>query len=308
MHYYSHHIDSYTSSTRHLTPMEDLAYRRMLEVYYRDEGPLQGDAATVARRIGLREFVESVAVVLAEFFTETEAGWRQERCEEELAHYRQVVERNRANGNLGGRPRKPSGLPSGSQSVASRNPVATQSKPTGNPPNPTPNPNPTPTSEPNQPAQSAVASLHGAGSASKQPAQKPDDVPGDLWAEWQAFRKSKRAPVTQRVLDDTRKKASEAGMTMAEALTHWIAQGYIGFFPPRDGNGGKRPDGGFDRFGNWKGVPRGKQDYSNVITEDDPLGMHPKQLLARENGIRASKSLPPLTMEQWEAENPPGTY
>lgn len=87
-------------------------------------------------------------------------------------------------------------------------------------------------------------------------------------------------------------------MTMADALTHWIAQGYIGFFPPRDGNGGKRPDGGFDRFGNWKGVPRGKQNYSAELSEDDPE--HPIQLLANENGIRASKSLPPLTMEQWK--------
>lgn len=136
---------------------------------------------------------------------------------------------------------------------------------------------------------------------------RPPEVPEDLWAEWVSFRRTKRATVTKRVLDATRKTATEAGMSMAEALTYWIANGQTGFFPPKNADG-KKPDGGFDRFGNWKGVPRGKQDYSNVITEDDPLGMHPKQLLARENGIRASKSLPPLTMEQWEAENPPGTY
>lgn len=187
MHYYSHHIDSYTSSTRHLTPMEDLAYRRMLEVYYRDEGPLQGDAAAVARRVGLREFVESVAVVLAEFFTETEAGWRQQRCEEELANYRHVVERNRANGGLGGRPKKPTGFPVGSQSVPSGNPLATQSKPTGNPPNPTPNPTPTPNSEslspqtPPSPAPLPVASLPcvsegGSEAAAAEKPKKPKDA------------------------------------------------------------------------------------------------------------------------------------
>ena len=70
----------------------------------------------------------------------------------------------------------------------------------------------------------------------------------------------------------------------------------------------KRPHG-YDKFGRWHG-PRddGKANYSDVIEEDDCLGMHPKQLLARENGIRASQSLPPLTMEQWEKENPPGSY
>lgn len=245
MHYYSHHIDSYTSSTRHLTPMEDLAYRRMLEVYYRDEGPLQGDAETVARRIGLREFSKDVAAVLGEFFTSTPEGWRQERCDRELAEYRQVVERNRANGVLGGRPKKPTGFPVGSQSVPSGNPLATQSKPTGNPPNPTPNPTPTPNSE----------SKHAARAA----ADRPDDVPADLWTEWTAFRKSKRAPVTKRVLDDTRKKATAAGMTLAEALTHWMAQGYAGFFPPgKAGSGSARKTGGQewrDRNNGWNQPP-----------------------------------------------------
>jgi len=76
------------------------------------------------------------------------------------------------------------------------------------------------------------------GSVKAEKPSKPDDVPDDLWAEWTAFRKSKRAPVTQRVIDDTRNKAAVAGITLAEALTHWMAQGYIGFFPPADQKAG----------------------------------------------------------------------
>lgn len=67
----------------------------------------------------------------------------------------------------------------------------------------------------------------------KKPVAKPDEVPDDLWAEWLAFRRRKNAPVTQRVLDSTRKTAAEAGMTMTEALTYWIANGQTGFFPPK---------------------------------------------------------------------------
>ena len=67
----------------------------------------------------------------------------------------------------------------------------------------------------------------------KKPPAKPDDVPIDLWDEWLAFRRRKNATVTQRVLDSTRKTATEAGMTMAEAFTYWVANGQTGFFPPK---------------------------------------------------------------------------
>ena len=95
------------------------------------------------------------------------------------------------------------------------------------------------------------------GAARALPVACPDDVEPGLWSEWCAFRKSKRAPVTQRVLDDTRKKAEAAGMTLDEALTHWVAQGYAGFFPPTNGVTGSAgvPAHGFVN-GKWMGVPR----------------------------------------------------
>ena len=126
MHYYAHHIDSYTSATRHLLPLEDLAYRRMLDVYYRDEKPLQGDAKAIARRIGLRDQVAEVQAVLEEFFTSTPEGWRQARADAEVAAYQQLAAKNRANGARGGRPPaakpEPEGNPLGSQADASGNP------------------------------------------------------------------------------------------------------------------------------------------------------------------------------------------
>lgn len=335
MHYYSHHIDSYTSATRHLTPMEDLAYRRMLDVYYRDEGPLQGDAAAVARRVGLREFVESVAVVLAEFFTETGAGWRQQRCEEELANYRQVVERNRANGGLGGRPKKPTGFPVGSQSVPTGNPLGTQSKPTGNPPNPTPNPTPTPNSEslspqtPPSPASLPVASLPFMNEGEPEPAEKPKKPKAALIEAVvadTAFQRFWTAYDLKKGRDEAAKSWGRIApdQQLAEAIVaaaRWYAEdnpdkafrkhpatwlnqkGWLDERVSKGGANAKPQDGGFDNFGRWKGVPRGKVDYSVGLGEDDPE--HPKQLLANENGIRASRSLPPLTMDEWKAMGDP---
>ncbi|MCP4984979.1 MAG: YdaU family protein, partial [Colwellia sp.] len=40
MHYYQFNIGDYTSHTSHLDPLEDIAYRRMLDWVYLHESPL----------------------------------------------------------------------------------------------------------------------------------------------------------------------------------------------------------------------------------------------------------------------------
>ena len=122
MHHYPHHIGDYRKNTGHLTNDQDLAYRRLLEMYYDTEQPIPLETQRVARR--LRVDTESVDIVLSDFFTKTEGGWRHERCDDEIAKYYVVAERNRTNGKLGGRPKKTQSEPSGL-------PVATQSEPSG---------------------------------------------------------------------------------------------------------------------------------------------------------------------------------
>lgn len=67
------------------------------------------------------------------------------------------------------------------------------------------------------------------------PAEKPDDVTDEVWQEWLDMRRRQKSSTSALVLTQTRKKAEAAGMTMDEALTHWVAQGYKGFFPPDKG-------------------------------------------------------------------------
>lgn len=131
MYYFKFHIRDYAAATTYLSNEEDLAYRRLLDMYYSTEAPIPLDVTLVAKRIRCEP--TAVRDVLNEKFTRTDDGFRHERCDAEIADYRQSAERNRANGRAGGRPKKPSGLPAGSQSVASGNPVETQSKPSGNP-------------------------------------------------------------------------------------------------------------------------------------------------------------------------------
>lgn len=87
MYYYQFNLRDYLARTRHLSPQEDLAYRRMLDAYYTEEGPLPIEPARVARLIALPDMEAEVRLVLDEFFDLTDEGWRNGRCDEEIAKF-----------------------------------------------------------------------------------------------------------------------------------------------------------------------------------------------------------------------------
>ena len=90
MNYYEHHIGDYSEATAHLTFIEDATYSRLIRKYYATEKPLPIDMKTVQRLINARSKEEKNAVVsvLNEFFTLTDDGWRQERCDHEIARFK----------------------------------------------------------------------------------------------------------------------------------------------------------------------------------------------------------------------------
>ena len=90
MHFYQFHIGDYKSHTSHLTPMEDLAFRRLLDFYYLHEHPIKH--RDVARQIGLKDFEQDVITVLEEFFLSTDAGFVNPRADKEIAKYREFSE------------------------------------------------------------------------------------------------------------------------------------------------------------------------------------------------------------------------
>ena len=92
MHYYQFNIGDYVSHTRHLSPIEDIAYRRLLDAYYLSERPLNSGLTSVARQIGMREHEEEVGLVLNEFFVLGEDGWTSNRADKEIAHYKSKIE------------------------------------------------------------------------------------------------------------------------------------------------------------------------------------------------------------------------
>jgi len=88
MNYYPFHIGDYISDTAHLTPMEDLVYRRLIDLYYLTEEPLYHDPVKLARLIRLKDHQKEIETILSEFFTVDEDGvCKHTRCESELEKY-----------------------------------------------------------------------------------------------------------------------------------------------------------------------------------------------------------------------------
>ena len=90
MHFYQFHIGDYKSHTHHLSLMEDLAYRRLLDHYYLHEAPIK--QREIARLIGMKDYEQEVLTVLDEFFISTEKGFINPRADEVIEKYRKLSE------------------------------------------------------------------------------------------------------------------------------------------------------------------------------------------------------------------------
>jgi len=85
MHYFQFNIGDYQSHTAHLSDIEDLAYRRLLDWYYLHESPIPLDLNEVSRQIRMRPHSDCIASVLNEYFSHTSDGWIHHRANKEIA-------------------------------------------------------------------------------------------------------------------------------------------------------------------------------------------------------------------------------
>lgn len=197
MHYYPFHVSDYIHDTAHLSNEEDLAFRRLLDLYYTQEKPIPNKTQEVARRIRMAKHIDAVQVVLEEFFMfDMEKNhWFHKRCDETIAAYQAKAERNRQIGKLGGRPKV---NPQETQTVAKQDP------------------NQEPITINQEPKKKATV------------VACPPDVSEAVWLDWLQLRKAKKAPVTQTVVNSAIKEAEKAGISLNAFLTIWCARGSQG--------------------------------------------------------------------------------
>jgi len=193
MHYYKFNIADYRKDTGHLSTIEHGIYRQLIDWYYLDEQPIPEETQVVIRRLRLgSEDVTFLQNILSDFFVLGKTGYKHKRIEVEIKDYQEQVEKNKNNGKLGGRPKKTqsviSGLPDQSQINPNQEPLTTNHKP--------------------KRENATIVAC-------------PPDVSQQVWDDWVALRKSKKAPITKTVFDGAIVEAKKLGWTLEQFLTEW---------------------------------------------------------------------------------------
>ena len=105
MNFYNFHMGDYMTATAHLTPIEDIAYRRLLDLYYQKEGEVSSDIKELARRIRLSGNETEVETVVREFFTIDDDKLCNSRADEEISMYLSRLRKNAEAGKASARQR-----------------------------------------------------------------------------------------------------------------------------------------------------------------------------------------------------------
>ena len=86
MHYYTKHIKDYKTDTAHLTLLEHGVYNSLIDLYILSENPLEPNMDKICRLVHAKtdEEIKAVENILAEFFIESDDGYRQKKCDQEL--------------------------------------------------------------------------------------------------------------------------------------------------------------------------------------------------------------------------------
>ena len=103
MDWYKFKFKEYKDETFGLPDAEDLAYRRLIDLYYANEGPLPADQSLLERMVTLD--YDCIHPVLIAYFQRTESGWAHGRLDQDLARRQAKAVQARAAGKRGGRPK-----------------------------------------------------------------------------------------------------------------------------------------------------------------------------------------------------------
>ena len=193
MNFYPFHIGDYISHTSHLSDAEDLAYRRMIDLYYQTEAPFTS-ILLVSRKV--KSTVEIVEVLLQEFFVKQEDGWHNERADREIAKYQSKANSARKANHI----RWESKAELKSDQVSDTFQIVTKNQ------------------EPRTINQEPKINT-----------KTPDGVSETVFQDFVKLRKGLKAPVTETALKGLQREAEKAGMTLQEVLELCCQNGWRGF-------------------------------------------------------------------------------
>ena len=196
MHYYQHHIGDFIKATARLTDGQSMAYLRLLWMYYDTEKPLKPDTKVLAFQIGTT--IEETELLLESFFWLADSGWHHTRCDQEIADYRAFLEK-KSNAGRASAERRKNNSSTGDEQMFNSSSTDVQL---------------TTNHKPKRESATSVAC--------------PPDVSQQVWGDWVALRKSKKAPITQTVLNGAIAEAKILGWPLEKFLAEWCSRGSQG--------------------------------------------------------------------------------
>jgi len=198
MHYYPFHVGDYQTHTAHLSDTEDLAYRRMLDLYYINQKPLPNEAAKVARLIRMPAAVEEVRGLLEEFFVLHEGVYTNKRCDKEIASYM----KQKLGGAKGAKAKWDKAKRKGGDSLPNGEGNGVGNGEGNAPPLATNNQN-----QNQKPIKSSFVQV-----------DKPEGVTDEAWQAFILTRRAKKAPITKLAMAGIEREALAKGRTIPDAI------------------------------------------------------------------------------------------
>jgi len=204
MHYYQHHIGDFIKATSRLTDSQAMAYLRLIWMYYDSEKPLPNDIDVLALQVGLP--ADQVHLLLRAYFRLEDGVWKHSRCDAELDEYRSFVGKKSLAGKASAEQRKNKRLTPVEQVL---NECSTDVQLTNN--------------------HKPITNNHKTIKTSNPDVERPDDIPEDLWIDFQKHRKAKKGQITQRVINTLRKEGDKAGLKLPQVMEKMIVNNWQGF-------------------------------------------------------------------------------
>ncbi|CAB4146757.1 Protein of unknown function DUF1376 [uncultured Caudovirales phage] len=198
MHYYRHHIGDFLKDTGHLSNDQMGIYLRMLWKYYLDEKPLKDDCEGIA--FAMRSDEKTVHLILRHFFVLADEGWRHKRCDKEIEEYHNKSEK--AKNSASARWNNSNAMRTHTERNTDATKIDANHKPITN--------NHKPIKE------IAIAIC-------------PINVDEQVWSDFLALRKVKKAPMTVTALAGIKREADKASWSLDKALSECVARGWTGF-------------------------------------------------------------------------------
>lgn len=101
MDWYKFDLLAYRHATHNLKPLEDLAYRRLLDLYYQYESPLPNDLDWIRLELHWKHksALQPLSNVLSKYFSldAQDNHWHNARADREIAEYKERSGKNKAN-------------------------------------------------------------------------------------------------------------------------------------------------------------------------------------------------------------------